>query len=141
MRLILTGIEYAGKRTLASEIEKWWARQTGAKLKREPPYFNKFHDHFTVPYIMHPVGHHSPDEVEKGQRHILTLPPGLMEYFQRYNIMNKFSLGYAINYIEYPDLFMIDWYYSDAVYAPLYYGYGGVGEYADRRRMARKRKK
>ena len=60
-----------------------------------------------------------------------------MEYFQRYNIMNKLSLGYAINYIEYPDLFLIDWYYSDAVYAPLYYGYGDVGQYADRRHLAR----
>ena len=36
-----------------------------------------------------------------------------------------------------PDLFLIDWYYSDAVYAPLYYGYGGPGQYADRQVIAR----
>src|SRR6185295_4134216 len=30
-----------------------------------------------------------------------------------------------------------DWFYADAVYAPLYYGYGGAGQYADRRVAAR----
>ena len=103
----------------------------------EQPRFHKFHDHFNIPYIMHTTGHHDDEQVEAGQKHVLTLPPGLMEYFQRYNIMNKFSLGYAINYIEYPDMFFIDWYYGEAVYAPLYYGYGGVGEYGDRRKLAR----
>ena len=148
MRLILAGIEYAGKHTLALQIERWWAEQTGQDIgvgphgraagsEDEQPRFHKFHDHFNIPYIMHTTGHHDDEQVEAGQKHVLTLPPGLMEYFQRYNIMNKFSLGYAVNYIEYPDMFFIDWYYGEAVYAPLYYGYGGVGEYGDRRKLAR----
>ena len=148
MRLILAGIEYAGKHTLALEIERWWAEQTGQDIgvgphgragaaEDEQPRFHKFHDHFNIPYIMHTTGHHDDEQVELGQEHVLTLPPGLMEYFQRYNIMNKFSLGYAVNYIEYPDMFFIDWYYGEAVYAPLYYGYGDVGEYGDRRKLAR----
>ena len=148
MRLILDGIEYAGKHTLALQIERWWAEQTGQDIgvgphgraagsEDEQPRFHKFHDHFNIPYIMHTTGHHDDEQVEAGQKHVLTLPPGLMEYFQRYNIMNKFSLGYAVNYIEYPDMFFIDWYYGEAVYAPLYYGYGGVGEYGDRRKLAR----
>ena len=148
MRLILTGIEYVGKHTLALQIESWWAEQTGldasvgphgyaGEVKDEQPRFHKFHDHFNIPYIMHTNGHHADEQVEAGQKHVLTLPPGLMEYFQRYNIMNKFSLGYAVNYIEYPDMFFIDWYYGEAVYAPLYYGYGDVGQYGDRRKLAR----
>ena len=32
---------------------------------------------------------------------------------------------------------MINWYYADAVYAPLYYGYGDTGTFADRRQLAR----
>jgi hypothetical protein len=32
---------------------------------------------------------------------------------------------------------VINWYYADAVYAPLYYGFGRPGEYADRQVMAR----
>lgn len=139
MRLILTGAEYVGKHTLASKIEKWWGTEVGEEtlMKNDPPLFNKFHDHFNIPYIMHPVGHHEAALVEEGQKHILKLPPGLMEYFQRYNLMNKFSLGYAINYIEYSDMFFIDWYYGEAVYAPMYFGYGDVGQYADRRKLAR----
>ena len=35
------------------------------------------------------------------------------------------------------DLFLMDFHYGDAVYAPLYYGYGKPGMYADRRNMAR----
>jgi hypothetical protein len=64
---------------------------------------------------------------------MLALNPGLMEHYQRYQIFNKLTPGY----VEMADLFLIDWYYSDAVYAPLYYGYGGTGQYADRRLMAR----
>ena len=135
MRLILAGIEYVGKHTLAFEIEKWWAEQTGQEIKYEPPLLNMFHDHFNVPYVVHLVGHE--EHIEESERAMLDLPPGLMEYFQRYNIMNKLSLGYAVNYIEYKDMFFIDWYYGEAVYAPLYYGYGDVGQYGDRRKLAR----
>ena len=35
------------------------------------------------------------------------------------------------------DTLMIDFYYADAVYAPLYYGYGEPDSFSDRRRRAR----
>ena len=54
MRLILTGIEYAGKRTLGIEISRWWAQQTGEEFL-EPPHF-MFHDHFTLPHVVHTMG-------------------------------------------------------------------------------------
>lgn len=129
MRLILMGIEYAGKHTLGVEISRWWAQQTGGEFK-EPPDF-AFHDHFTVPHVVHAMGHE--DHRDLTEKQVLGMNPGLMEHYQRYQIFNKLTPGY----IEMPDLFLLDWYYSDAVYAPLYYGYGGPGQYADRRRMAR----
>ena len=129
MRLILMGVEYAGKHTLGVEISRWWAQQTGGEFK-EPPDF-AFHDHFTVPHVVHAMGHE--DHRDLTEKQVLGMNPGLMEHYQRYQIFNKLTPGY----IEMPDLFLLDWYYSDAVYAPLYYGYGGPGQYADRRRMAR----
>ena len=129
MRLILTGIEYAGKHTLGIDIDRWWAGLTGDEFS-EPPHF-AFHDHFTVPHVVHAMGHEHHKELSEKQ--MLGLNPGLMEHYQRYQIFNKLTPGY----VEMPDLFLLDWYYSDAVYAPLYYGYGGPGQYADRRMMAR----
>ena len=37
------------------------------------------------------------------------------------------------------DTLMIDFYYTDAVYAPLYYGYGETDSFSDRRRRLRER--
>ena len=54
MRLTLMGCEYAGKRTLGVEIARWWAEQTGSEF-HEPPQMS-FHDHFTVPHVVHAGG-------------------------------------------------------------------------------------
>ena len=129
MRLILTGIEYAGKRTLGIEISRWWAKQTGQEFL-EPPHF-AFHDHFTLPHVVHAMGHE--DHKTQTEKDLLNANPGLQQLLQLYNIGNKFGQGYY----DMPDLFLIDWYYSDAVYASLYYGYGGPGQYAERQRIAR----
>ena len=129
MRLILTGIEYAGKRTLGIEISGWWALQTGEEF-REPPHL-AFHDHFTLPHVVHAMGHE--EHKAQTEKDLLNANPGLQQLLQLYNIGNKFNQGYY----DMPDLFLIDWYYSDAVYASLYYGYGGPGQYADRQRAAR----
>ena len=123
MRLILIGCEYAGKRTLGHEIWKWWSELTGSPYY--PPPHTGFHDHFVVPYVVHPVGHPEKEEMED---EMLTLSPALLEHFQRYQIEYHFSPGF----LSEPDHWLIDWYYGDAVYAPLYYGYGGPGEYAER---------
>ena len=130
MRLILTGIEYAGKRTLGIEISRWWAEQTGEEFL-EPPHLS-FHDHFTLPHVVHTMGHE--DHKEQTELELLKANPGFQQLLQIYNIQNKFTRGY----LEMRDLFLIDWYYSDAVYAPIYYGYGGPGQYADRQVIARK---
>ena len=130
MRLTLMGCEYAGKRTLGVEISRWWSEQTGSEF-HEPPQMS-FHDHFTVPHVVHAGGHD--DHKELSERQMLDLNPGLLEHYQRYQIGNKLHSGYVTGG---PDLFLIDWFYADAVFAPLYYGYGGPGQYADRHVMAR----
>jgi len=129
MQLTLTGCEYAGKRTLGRRIWEWWSEQTGVELL--PPPHTPFHDHFVVPNVIHPVGHES--HKEKSEAQILTLNPGLLEHFQRYQIDYHFLRAFFSR----PDFWLIDWYYGEAVYAPLYYGYGRPGEYGDRRRKAR----
>ena len=130
MRLTLMGCEYAGKRTLGVEIARWWAEQTGSEFHESPQM--SFHDHFTVPHVVHAGGHD--DHKELSERQMLDLNPGLLEHYQRYQIGNKLHSGYVTGG---PDLFLIDWFYADAVFAPLYYGYGGPGQYADRHVMAR----
>ncbi len=129
MRLLFIGCEWAGKHTLGIEVSRWWSEQTGEPFL-PPPHFS-FHDHFVVPHVVHAMGHEHHKELSEKQ--MLTLNPGLLEHYQRYQIYNKLTPGY----IEEPDLFLMDWYYGEAVYAPLYYGYGGPGEYADRRMLAR----
>ena len=121
MRLILMGSEYAGKTTLGKEIATWWMARTGA-------LHAGFHDHFVVPHLVH-VG----EQTEAEETQITELTPSLLEKFQRYNI--EYHLG--AGFIGDPDHWLIDWFYADAVYAPLYYGYGGRGEYSDRQMVTR----
>lgn len=116
MRLILVGCEYAGKTTLGNEITKWIGRTLGGG--------RTFHDHFTIP---------SP-ELEGGDRNLLTdATPRFREMFQRYQI--NYHLHPAF-YSE-PDHMLTGFHIEEAVYAPLYYGYGGPGEYAERTALAR----
>ncbi|MCZ6676406.1 MAG: hypothetical protein O7E52_04065 [Candidatus Poribacteria bacterium] len=116
MRLILVGCEYAGKTTLANEIVKWTERTMGGG--------RGFHDHFTIP----------PSELPaEAQAEFLALSPRLKEMFQRYIIQ------YHLNPMFYsdPDHNLVGFHIEEAVYAPLYYGYGGKSEYAERTKLAR----
>ena len=129
MHLIITGCEYAGKRSLGVEIARWWSEQVGGEF--HPPPACSFHDHFTVPHVVHAQGHEHHKDIS--EKEILGLNPGLLEHFQRFQIEYHFGRGFVSG----PDHWNIDWYYADAVFAPLYYGYGRPGEYADRRAMVR----
>lgn len=121
MHLILIGCEYAGKTTLARGITEWLTATLGAAPLG-------WHDHWVVPDLVHPGPDHAA-EVEQ----LRTLRPSLLEKFQRYNVT------YHLNPVFFHDNhhLLVDFYYAEAVYAPLYYGYGGPGEYADRWNMAR----
>jgi thymidylate kinase len=116
MRLILVGCEYAGKTTLAHNIVKWIEHTMGSS--------RTFHDHFTVP---------CPELGDEEQKQILAMTPKLKEMFQRYMI--EYHLHPA--FYSDPDHNLVGFHIEEAVYAPLYYGYGRKGEYAERTSFAR----
>jgi hypothetical protein len=121
MHLILIGCEYAGKTSLAAEILKWIDVNMGHPICG-------WHDHFVLPFAEGP----EPDATEEAEQ-ILALKPKVLEKYSRYMI------EYHLNDSFYKDdhHLLVNWYYADAVYAPLYYGYGGRDQYADRQEMAR----
>lgn len=125
MRIILIGCEYAGKTTLAKEISKLIVDDMGDTL---PMHQFGWHDHFVLPFSSSSVG-----DADEDAEQILAMKPSLLEKFSRYLIY------YHFQHVIYTDNhhLLTNWYYGDAVYAPLYYGYGGSGEYADRQVMAR----
>ena len=140
MQLILTGCGYAGKTTLAVEISRWMIREMGAP-------FVRWHNHFVVPRLdQHLIVEADPGSgglpgkqgvdlnAAEDEEQIMGLRPSVLEQLQRHNVWRHMH----------PDMFgpredtlMIDFYYADAVYAPLYYGYGEPDSFSDRRRRAR----
>lgn len=148
MHLLIIGCEYAGKQTLARHISRWLIEKMGEKVVR-------WHDHFVVPKLdQHTIfrsegdtsinnsgsehwsvmGKNAHDQLtNEDEQQILTLRPTVLEQLQRHNIWRHLHHGLFQN----EDLLFINHYYADAVYAPLYYGYGEDGSFADRRDRAR----
>ena len=124
MRLILVGCEYAGTTTLAEEIVKWRDKVMGPAT---PLGIVTYHDHFTPPWFGH--WDEIPDEDLKKymdlglpSRDVHPLPVRLPPLAQLYRDSDHILVGFHI---------------EEAVYAPLYYGYGRASEYGDRESMAR----
>jgi hypothetical protein len=107
-----------------------------------------FHDHWKIPHISHP-GFQTNEESEKGfeewaqgraedptqtgytdeeQRLFLALSPKQKEQFQRFHI--AYHIG--SDFYSYDHHNLVGMHIDEAVYAGLYYGYGGPGQYADR---------
>ena len=138
MRLLLIGCEYAGKTTLARAISNWMIAEIGL-------HFVRWHNHFVVPQLDgHLTVHAEGDATSDGKKEadlntaedeeqILALRPSVLEQLQRHNVWRHLH----------PDMFreedtlFINHYYAEAVYAPLYYGYGELGSFADRGGRAR----
>ena len=104
MNLIFVGCEYTGKSTLAAEVLKWAERTLGGS--------SHFHDHMSVP---------SSELMPDAQESLLTLHPQALEMLQRYTIEYHVSEAFYSN----PDHNLMGLVIEEAVYAPLYYGYGG----------------
>ena len=64
---------------------------------------------------------------------ILGLTPKLKEMLQRYHM--EYHLHDS--FYGQPDHIQVGAYIEEGIYAPLYFGYGGAGEYADRRQTSR----
>ena len=123
MRLILAGCEYSGTSTLAFAIDDWMQDAVGAR-------FPLIHDHWKIP---HTSGHPQPDMTEDERQQVLALSPELKEMTQRhslyYHIQPNSWLG--------PDWLAIGLHIDDAIYSPMYFGYGGEGMDHDRKVVGR----
>ena len=125
MRLIIIGCEQAGKTTLSAGIRDWLLETTGSCE-------TSFHDHF-LPWNPHGGGIKA-EQVESELKLVELGDITLLEGFCRY----------IIHYHTHPDFYarqdhaVVNWYYGDAVYAPMYYGFGGPGDYGDRAALARR---
>ena len=125
MRLIIIGCEYTGKTTLTKAIKKWLEQNMGSCT-------SSFHDHF-LPWDPAEAGPKAKRVVDADMK-IMTLNDSeLLERYLRYGIHYHTHPSFYGN----PDHCLVNWYYGDAVYAPIYYGYGGPGAF-DRQIMARK---
>ena len=141
MQLMIVGCEYAGKTTLAVEVSKWMIQQMGLP-------FVRWHNHFVVPHVDQHLVVSAPQDndefVAPGKRaadlfgeeekdQILAMRPMLLEHMQRQMIWRHLhqSMGNDDDYL------VIGGYYAEAVYAPLYYGYGEPNSFSDRRARAR----
>ena len=120
MRLILTGCEYAGTTTLVNNICAWLERAMGTPASP--------HDHFKFPHLSHA------SLTAEEQEQLLGLSPLLKEQYQRYHV--DYHVGDQF-YREAAHHIVVGLHFDEAVYAPLYYGYGGVGAPFDRRLLAR----
>jgi hypothetical protein len=100
MNLIVIGCEYSGTSTLANNLMVWGK-------KRDITYH--LDDHFTIP----------DSSLPKEDRDImLTLSPRFKERFQR------FQAVYHVRIMNlYRDSLEVGFYFEDAIYGPLYYGY------------------
>ena len=117
MKLIITGCEHVGKTTLAAGVSRWLADLTG--------YSRSFHDHFTLP---------SPEVAGEDRELFMRMSPAFKERFQRYQM--AYHAGGS--FLSGDDHLLVGYHIEEAVFAPLYYGYGGRGEYADRSVYARR---
>ena len=104
MNIILVGCEFAGKTTLANEIVEWSERSLGGS--------SHFHDHFTVP---------SSELTGEASGEYREAHPQIKEMFQRFMI----SYHVSQDFYGSPDHNLMGAHIEEAVYAPLYYGYGG----------------
>jgi thymidylate kinase len=121
MYLIVIGSEYAGKTTLITSVAKWLEQQMGQSE------FGAYmvHDHFVRPFREGDT-----EEAKQEAEYVAGMPPKLLEKYSRYMI------DYHFGFFHDDSNLLVNWYYGDAVYAPLYYGFGGKGQYADREMMA-----
>ena len=124
MRLIIIGCEYTGKTTLAAGIKQWLEQCMGHCA-------TSFHDHF-LPWDPEDAGPKG-DRIEEDLKLLTLNDSRLMGKYMRYVI----HYHTHPNFYAKPDHCVVNWYYGDAIYGPLYYGFGGPGESADRQVMAR----
>ena len=131
MKILLLGCEYTGTTTLAQNIFEWGQNNMGAD-------FGLFHDHWKIPHV---TGHWPIDTdsyaTDQEQNELINLNPKMKEQMQRHNIYyhiqpGAFKKGEEEKQGFYPDYLAIGMHLEDAVYGPMYFGYGREGQPAPR---------
>ena len=121
MRLILIGCEYSGTTTLAHAINEWTKETMGKE-------FTLIHDHFKLP----DTKPHGPELTEEEIAQFDALSPRLTEVIQRHNLYYHTPAQSSGG----EDFLGIGIHFEDAIYGPLYYGYGGPGDMGDRQTIS-----
>ena len=155
MRLVVVGCEYAGKTTLARGLAERVAVNAGSPVR--------VYDHWVPPaiwdqdpatcYVIGPDGvllersrYRGLGGAERDRLAALhaddvrALSSWLLEQHQRAMVWRHLHPNVYEEVGELgpvPHSIQVDFYYAEAVYAPLYYGYGGPGTFDDRDRRAR----
>ena len=106
MRIFIIGCEYAGKTTLVSGITEWMAQTMGS--------YTGCHDHFTLPKVGQGE---AMDRIEETISGLIDTVPSFVEQFQRFQFV--YHLQPVLFHRD--DYLIVNWYYADAVYVPLYY--------------------
>lgn len=149
MRLIIAGCEYSGTTTLSLALGQW------VKENVEGGTFglNQYHDHWKLPHISN-FSPPKPDAVasivdrvpdakygdytrtgltDEEQAQIMALSPKLKEMVQRYHLQYHLHPSFY----RADDHIMIGAHFDEGIIAPLYFDYGGDGQYAERRSSMR----
>lgn len=106
MRIFIIGCEYAGKTTLVNEITEWIAQTMGS--------YTGCHDHFTLPNVGQGE---AAEKIEETVTELIETVPSFVEQFQRFQFV--YHLQPVLFHRD--DYLIVNWYYADAVYVPLYY--------------------
>ena len=106
MKLILVGCEYSGTMTLANAISTWARDSMGAEVT--------IHDHFKFPDVLH--AQLTDGEMEQ----LLALPTDVRASFQWHMMAYHVMPGR----LREDDYILVGLHVDEAVYAPLYKGYG-----------------
>ena len=117
MRLLLAGCEYAGTTTVAHAIDDWMSENMGTR-------FSLIHEHWKIP---HTSGHPDNTTTEE-QKWLLQATPKFKEMHQRHSLYYHAQVGTFNS----GDGMVVGGHIDDAVYGPLYFGYGEKGYNFDR---------
>ena len=149
MHLIIAGCEYSGTTTLSLAFAEWATENVkGGKFGPAG-----FHDHWKLPHISNfspPDPEDAPDVVARfpdakdgdytrtgltheEQAQIMSLTPKLKEMIQRYHLQYHLHPSFYGS----PDHIMVGAHLDEGILAPIYFDYGGEGQYADRRKAMR----
>ena len=110
MQLIVIGCEFVGKTTLAASISDWSEQYLGQRIG--------WHDEWVL------TDEGLNDEVREDMQKVSTTT---FEAFRHYALSYHLASGFFAD----NDHCLVGFYFSEAVYAPLYHGYGGKGQHGD----------